>query len=153
MIRKEAVSPSDSTARAALRCGTLPITQKILCVDDDAPFLCAFSALLELAGFSVTAASDPAQGLALMSKGSFDLAILDYHMPGMNGAQLARKIRRNRPDMPVILLSANDSVPAADLRMFNRCLAKGESFREILLAVRSALPDRAGPRRACTGNS
>ena len=129
----------ERTARVSWNAAGIFRAPKILCVDDDAGFLSAFSALLELAGFSVTTASDPAHGLELVQKNWFDLAILDYHMPGINGAQLARQIRQSRPDMPVILLSASGSVPTADLQVFNRHLAKGEGFRQVLLAVRSSL--------------
>lgn len=107
----------------------------VLCVDDNAAFLATFSALLEFAGISATATTDPAHGLALARSAFFDLAILDYHMPGMNGAQLARGIRQTRPGMPLILLSANESVPAEDLLVFNRFLQKGEGFQEVVLAI------------------
>jgi CheY-like chemotaxis protein len=120
------------------RCGG-SATPKVLCVDDNAAFLSAFAAVLELAGFAVTTASDPAQGLALVKRSTFDLAILDYHMPGMTGAQLGRKIHRSRPSLPMMLLSANESVPAAELRVFNRYVAKGENVQEVLLAVRGSL--------------
>jgi CheY-like chemotaxis protein len=111
----------------------------VLCVDDNAAFLAAFAAVLELAGFAVTTACDPIEGLALVKRRAFDLAILDYHMPGMTGVQLARKIRRSRPRMPMLLLSANESVPAAELHVFNRYVTKGENVQAVLLAVRSSL--------------
>ncbi|HEX7289024.1 MAG TPA: response regulator [Candidatus Angelobacter sp.] len=114
----------------------------VLCVDDNAAFLSAFAAVLEKAGFAVTTASDPAEGLALVKRRAFDLAILDYHMPGMTGVQLARKIRRSRPRMPMLLLSANDCVPAAELLVFNRYVAKGENVQAVLLAIQSSIAGR-----------
>jgi CheY-like chemotaxis protein len=138
MEQKEIVH-RDRTARLSWSSAARSGTAKVLCVDDNASFLTAFSALLEFAGFSVTATTDPAHGLALALSAVFDLAILDYHMPGMNGAQLARKIRQRRQGMPLLLLSANESVPAADLRLFDRYLAKGGNFQEVLLAVRTSL--------------
>lgn len=112
---------------------------RLLCVDDNAAFLAAFAAVLELAGFDVTTACDPVEGLALVKRRAFDLAILDYHMPGMTGVQLARRIRRSRPSMPMLLLSANECVPAAELRVFNRYVAKGEDVHTVLLAIRSSI--------------
>jgi CheY-like chemotaxis protein len=114
----------------------------VLCVDDNAAFLAAFAAVLELAGFAVTTACDPAEGLALVKRRAFDLAILDYHMPGMTGVQLARKIRRSRPGMPMLLLSANECVPAAELRVFDRYVAKGEDVQAVLLAILSSVDGR-----------
>jgi CheY-like chemotaxis protein len=111
-------------------------------VDDNAAFLAAFAAVLELAGFAVTTACDPAEGLALVKRRAFDLAILDYHMPGMTGVQLARKIRRSRPGMPMLLLSANECVPAAELRVFDRYVAKGEDVQAVLLAILSSVDGR-----------
>jgi CheY-like chemotaxis protein len=139
MMEQNDLALQERTARISWSVAGFSRSPRILCVDDNEPFLTAFSALLELAGFSVTTASDPALGLKLVRKSSYDLAILDYHMPGINGAQLARKMRQTKADMPMILLSANDSVPAADLRVFNRHLAKGEGFQEVLLAVFSSL--------------
>lgn len=112
---------------------------RVLCVDDNAVFLSAFAAVLESAGFAVTTACDPAEGLALVKRRAFDLAILDYHMPGMTGVQLARRIRRSRPSMPMLLLSANECVPAAELRVFNRYVAKGEDVHAVLLAIRLSI--------------
>lgn len=139
MEQKEALH-RDRTARLSLSSAAGSRTAKVLCVDDNAAFLTAFSALLEFAGISVTATSDPACGLALVRNTFFDLAILDYHMPGMNGAELAGRIRQDRPDMPLLLLSANESVPVADLHLFSCYLAKGEDFQEVLRAVRASLP-------------
>jgi len=135
----------DRTARLSWSSAACSRTTKVLCVDDNSAFLAAFSAVLEFAGISVTAASDPAHGLALARSAFFDLAILDYHMPGMNGAQLARRIRQTRPGMPLILLSANESVPAEDLRAFNRYLRKGEGFQEVLLAIGLSLANEKRP--------
>jgi CheY-like chemotaxis protein len=137
--KQKGILPRDRTARVSWSSAVRSRTAKVLCVDDNSGFLSAFSALLEFAGFSVTATTDPAHGLVIARSTVFDLAILDYHMPGMNGAQLARKIRQSTPDMPLLLLSANESVPATDLRLFDRYLAKGENFQELLLAVRASL--------------
>lgn len=146
MAGQNIVAPRDPAACLTWGSTRLPLTRKILCVDDNAAFLLAFSALLELAGFSVITAGNPARGLDLVRRGVFDLAILDYHMPGMNGAQLARRIRQTRPEMPLILLSANESVPAEDLRAFNRYLRKGEGLQEVLLAIGLSV---ANEKRQC----
>lgn len=79
---------------------------RVLIVDDDASHARGMAVGLRLEGFEVETASDSTQGLSLLAMGSFDLAVVDLMMPGMNGIQLARLLRERQPRTRVVLTSA-----------------------------------------------
>lgn len=110
---------------------------RLLCVDDDLRFLMLFTAVLEAAGYCVVATNDPGKGLELARSAGFDLVILDYDMPGMNGAELARRLKQHQCDLPIILFSGNPSLPAEALSTVDDHVMKGESV-ELVLQTLSA---------------
>ena len=82
------------------------VRTRVLIVDDDATHAGGIAAGLRLEGFEVETASDSKQGLALLAMGSFDLAVVDLMMRGINGIQLARLLRERQPQTRVVLTSA-----------------------------------------------
>jgi CheY-like chemotaxis protein len=105
---------------------------RLLCVDDDPRSLALCAGVLGAAGYSVVAANDPLQALALATKTDFDLVILDYDMPGMNGAELAQRLRQNKCDRPIILFSGQPSLPAEAVNAVDEYAVKGESVERFL---------------------
>jgi CheY-like chemotaxis protein len=93
----------------------------ILCVDDEENQLAVRKLVLEQAGYSVLAASSGQQALELLAGHPIDLVLSDHLMPGLTGTELARQIKAQDPDLPVILISAVNEIPAdaayADLFM------------------------------------
>jgi DNA-binding response OmpR family regulator len=79
--------------------------ERILLVDDDTVLLSLLSARLERDGFAVQSATSGAQALAKIDDGWPDLVILDLLMPGMDGEELAARIKR-QVDLPIVVLSA-----------------------------------------------
>jgi PAS domain S-box-containing protein len=78
----------------------------ILAVDDDALVLMNTAAMLEDLGHTVLERSSALEALALLRSGqSVDLLITDQAMPGMTGIQLARILRTEQPDLPVLIAS------------------------------------------------
>lgn len=64
--------------------------------------------ILEVAPDSTFAeAGDGDEALKLLADGAFDMAILDFHMPGMTGLELLEEIRKSNKDLKVSLLTAN----------------------------------------------
>ena len=55
-----------------------------------------------------------------------DLVVLDYFMPDMNGGEVAAELRRRRPDLPIIFLSAYFSLPPEALELANAFITKGD---------------------------
>jgi len=98
----------------------------VLCVDDEKVGLRVRKIMLEGHGFKVLTATSGEQGLAMLTEQRVDLLVLDYYMPGMNGGEVAAEVRRLRPELPIIFLSAYFSLPPAALELANAFITKGD---------------------------
>lgn len=78
---------------------------RILIVDDEKLVLAGFKTALELEGYKVWASRDPKGALRLVQEGSFDLVVLDFIMPGMDGLELLARIRQHQPLVRCIVIS------------------------------------------------
>ena len=79
---------------------------KILLVEDDQNFGDVLRSYLEMHEYHVTLATDGEEGLKEFKKGEFDLTITDVMMPKKDGFSLARDIREENKEMPIIFLTA-----------------------------------------------
>jgi CheY-like chemotaxis protein len=93
----------------------------ILCVDDEENQLAVRKLVLESKGYAVLTAASGQQALGLLAQHQVDLVLSDHLMPGLTGTELARQIKAQMPELPVILISAVNEIPAdaayADLFM------------------------------------
>ncbi len=78
---------------------------RILLIDDNRHGLVARRTVLEQQGHEVTTAANGPDGLERFQEETFDLVVTDYRMPGMTGQQVIKKIRQDRPKIPIVLLS------------------------------------------------
>ena len=83
---------------------------KLLLVDDEVEFLEPMKARLERRGIACTTAASGAEALAVLGASPFDCAVVDVKMPGMDGLELLRRLRRDYPAVPVVLLTGHASV-------------------------------------------
>jgi two-component system response regulator MprA len=84
---------------------------KILVVDDERAVRDSLRRALELQGYEVDLASDGAEALARLSaNGHVDAVVLDILMPGIDGLEVCRQIRRAGSAVPVLMLTARDAV-------------------------------------------
>lgn len=79
---------------------------RVLVVDDEEHQLQVLSIGLRLEGFDVSAARTADAALALLDEQPVDLAVVDLMMPGINGIELARRVRQKHPTVRVVLTSA-----------------------------------------------
>jgi CheY-like chemotaxis protein len=98
----------------------------VLCVDDEAIGLRVRKILLEGRGFKVLTASSGQQGLTVFDENHVDLVVLDFYMPGMNGGEVAAEMRKRRPQVPIVFLSAYFSLPPSALELANAFITKGD---------------------------
>ncbi|MEX1054541.1 MAG: ATP-binding protein, partial [Rhodothermales bacterium] len=85
-------------------------TARILVVDDERMVRTILVKLLSLKGHDVEQAASGSEALSIMDAQEFDLVFTDLGMPEMNGRQLARVLRRKRPDLPIVLLTGDTEV-------------------------------------------
>ncbi len=79
---------------------------RILLVEDDQNFGDVLRSYLEMHEYDVTLATDGVEGLESYQKGEFDLCIFDVMMPRKDGFTLAKEIREQDKEMPIIFLTA-----------------------------------------------
>lgn len=116
----------------------------ILCIDDEALGLQIRKAVLEREGYRVLTALDGSSGLNLFAGEPVEGVILDYFMPGMDGGQVATAMRKQRPEVPILLLSAYINLPPEVVQLVDFTVLKGEGPVELLARVRQMLDGRAG---------
>lgn len=78
----------------------------VLIVDDDDDIRINFSDILQDIGYRTTTAECAESALDYVRKDDFDVVLLDYKLPGMDGASLYREIKRLRPSIPAIMITA-----------------------------------------------
>lgn len=119
---------------------------KILLVEDEERLASFIRKGISAEGYEVTVAYDGRTGLSLFRKDIYDIIILDVNLPQLNGFELCRLIRSENENVPVLMLTALDSM-ADKSDGFNAgaddYLAKPFEFQELLLRLR-ALTRRNG---------
>jgi two-component system alkaline phosphatase synthesis response regulator PhoP len=99
----------------------------ILCIDDEPKGLQVRRLLLEHLGYSVLTAASGREGLALFTAHPVAAVVLDYRMPEMDGGQVAVELRRLKPHVKILLLSAYLDLPPEVLKLVDERVVKGTS--------------------------
>ncbi len=115
---------------------------RVLLIDDDARLFELLDEYLGRNGVSLAHASDGAAGLAALNAGGFDAVLLDGMMPGLDGLEVLRRLRRGGDRVPVLMLTARgdeaDRVVGLELGA-DDYVAKPFSPRELLARLRAVL--------------
>ena len=113
----------------------------ILVVEDDPNIRLGLEDNLVLEGYHVLTAPDGVKGLKSAIEHEIDLLILDIMLPGMNGYEICRKIKAEKPDLPVIMLTARgsemDKVAGLDIGA-DDYLTKPFSLPELMARIRAS---------------
>jgi CheY-like chemotaxis protein len=106
--------------------------QRILCVDDEIVGTRLRGEILSEHGYLVTIYHCPVEVLR-SDLSEFDLAILDFQMPGLNGRELLLQMRALGAKFPIVLLTGCiDQLSFDDRVLFARCIDKGGSIESLL---------------------
>lgn len=97
------------------------MADRILVIDDEKSLQILYAHELRREGYEVETASDAAEAIDMFSKESYELALVDIEMPGMDGLQLMGKLRDIAPDTRLVVNSAYSTYKAD----FNSWLADG----------------------------
>ncbi len=86
---------------------------RILIAEDEKTQRDLLEGFLKREGFSVEAVANGREALQKLQEGFFDLALLDYKMPQLDGLQTLREIRRLYPEVPVVMMTAYGTIETA----------------------------------------
>jgi len=114
----------------------------ILVIEDDVSILRGLKDNLEYDGYAVITETNGERGLhAALSKNA-DLILLDIMLPGMNGYEICRRVKKGKPDVPVIMITARgsemDKVSGLDIGA-DDYITKPFSIPELLARIRAVL--------------
>jgi two-component system alkaline phosphatase synthesis response regulator PhoP len=82
------------------------VTRRILLIEDERTLCLLLRERLEKEGYSVTTCTDGQSGVARAMAGSFDLVLLDVKLPGRNGFEVCRELRRHSFNVPIFMVTA-----------------------------------------------
>jgi DNA-binding response OmpR family regulator len=128
--------------------------RRILVIEDDSAIRRGLVDALRFAGYEVMEAGRGDEGLAIASRASFDLMLLDLILPGRAGFEILEATRRAQPTLPIIILTArgDEADRVKGLRLgADDYVVKPFSVRELLARVEAVLrrsPER--PNRVAT---
>lgn len=122
-----------------------PILSRVssaLVVDDDETVGDVVAAYLQRAGMTVRRASDGIDALAAAAQSPPDIVVLDLMLPGIDGLEVCRRLRRSAPDVPIVMLTAlgeeDDRIRGLEVGA-DDYVTKPFSPRELVLRVQSVL--------------
>lgn len=117
------------------------MNKTILLIDDDERLSRLLADLFELEGYDVTIAQTGAEGLDMLQKSSFAVAIADVHLPDTNGIELVRHLKEVSPATEVVVLTAHaevkDGVEAMKNGAFDYALKTGDQEQLLLTITRA----------------
>lgn len=114
----------------------------ILVVDDEPEIVGYLERGLTFEGYRVSTAGSGEEALAVAGRNAPDLVILDVMLPGMDGLAVCEELRRAAPNLPILMLTARDSVPdrVAGLESgADDYLVKPFAFIELLARIQALL--------------
>ncbi len=117
------------------------MAEKILIIEDEEKLARFVELELSYEGYEVQKAGDGRAGLALLENGGFDLLLLDIMLPGINGLEVLRRVRKTS-GIPVIMLTARDAVMDKVTGLDSGAddyVTKPFAIEELLARIRTAL--------------
>ncbi len=88
--------------------------EKILAVDDENDILFTLKAVADVADLNMTTTSRGLKALEYVKNNKFDLLLVDYHMPDINGLKLVKEIRKIDKKIPILVLTVDESMDLAE---------------------------------------
>ncbi len=117
----------------------------ILCIDDHWNGLIGRKMLLEKSGYQVLEATSAQDGLRLFQSHAVDAVVVDYQMPGTDGATVAARMKSLKAHVPIMLLSAFGPLPEKKLRSVDKFLSKSQPPTLLLSSLDTLLARRNKP--------
>ena len=115
---------------------------KILIIDDDETLCTVIGEELEQENYNVTCSFSGKEGLAKLKLERYDLVLLDYQMPEMDGYEVLQEIRIIYPLLPVIIITANkdiDIIKKFEVKGISDLVNKPFEFEELLARIQKCI--------------
>lgn len=113
---------------------------KILVVDDEKNIRKTLTDILEDEGYTVLSATSGEEGLQILEQDNIDLMLLDVKLPGMDGIEILKQVRKDFPNLDVIMISGHSTiktaVQAVQMGAYN-FLEKPLSLHKIIVSARN----------------
>jgi len=117
----------------------------ILFVDDHEVLARLSCEILEMQGYRAVSAYSAKEALEKFSQQDFDILVTDFRMDGMNGVELAHRIRKKSPNTPVIIVTGYGPVDGG--KDVSACLQKEDLFPALLEKIKFYLGEGNGSAR------
>lgn len=116
--------------------------KNILIIEDDISILRGLKDNLEYEGYSVLTETDGRKGLEIAREKNADLILLDIMLPRINGFEICRKVKKEKPELPIIMITARgsemDKIAGLDIGA-DDYITKPFSIPELMARVRAVL--------------
>lgn len=130
----------------------MQLSSNILVVEDDATVAVWLATLFRRFGFSVAVADDGVVGLRMARDRRPDVVLLDYHLPGADGGEIMRTLRRERAasELSIVMLSGDEELDVGRLldEGVDAFVPKRADGLVVLTTVQSVLENRVGAARS-----
>ena len=83
------------------------MSEKVLIIDDEKDFLDIIAERIRARGMDVSTTTSAEDAIHMVEEKSYDVIIMDFMMPGMNGFQTLKAIKEKKPEVQIILLTGN----------------------------------------------
>src|SRR5258706_5735405 len=116
--------------------------ERILIIDDNESLRYTLASVLEESGFEPSAVEDGHKALDAIKRNQYELVICDMKLPGMDGMQILKEIKKIREDLPVIMLTAfGDIKNAVEAMKYGAqdYLTKPFDNEDMIITIRKAL--------------
>lgn len=124
----------------------------VLCIDDEPANLVVRKMLLESVGISTLTASSGKEGLDIFASHPVDAVIVDYSMPEMDGGVVAARLKEQKPEIPIIMLSAYTGAQENVDGVVDAFVEKGGATADLLRRLQSLLKIRSHTHPQLSGD-
>lgn len=130
------------------------MTEKMLIIDDEEIVLKSCRKIFEAEGFDVATTADPHEGLKMVSENRYDVVLVDWMMPGLDGMDVVEEVSGRSPNTTTVMISGHPSVGRATEAMKRGAmdyLSKPFKPEEIIQVVNKAVRRKVSEEKKTVG--
>jgi len=116
----------------------IAVRTTLLLVDDHIEQLALLALTMKICGFSVVTASSPREAISIMNEHclrKIDVAVIDYHLPGMNGCVLAAYLKARYPELKIVMRSGTPDLSQDEMMSVDGFISKSDGIGALLSKI------------------